>query len=159
MHDRDSVIDGLNEIMHYDGEQMFYNDIFIRGIADDALALLKKREDEEKNDVGRTAEGGAVGVTWNENKEETIGILESLQAVCNAKADMSIGKGKILWAGYGKATSDAIIMLREQEAVKIEVKKINGNGRCGRCPNCLIELNEMDYPNYCGCCGQAVIWE
>lgn len=54
-------------------------------------------------------------MTWNENKEETIGILESLQAVCNAKADMSIGKGKILWAGYGKATSDAIIMLKEQE--------------------------------------------
>ena len=55
-------------------------------------------------------------MTWNENKEETIGILESLQAVCNAKADMSIGKGKILWAGYGKATSNAIIMLKEQEA-------------------------------------------
>ena len=52
----------------------------------------------------------------NENKEETIGVLESLQSVCNAKADMSIGKGKILWAGYGKAAGDAIAMLKEQEA-------------------------------------------
>lgn len=50
-------------------------------------------------------------------------------------------------------------LLKEQEAVKIEVKKINGSGRCGRCPNCLIELNEMDYPNYCGYCGQEVKWE
>ena len=44
MPDRDNVIDGLDEICHYDGEQMFYNDIFIRGIAGDALALLKEQE-------------------------------------------------------------------------------------------------------------------
>lgn len=50
-------------------------------------------------------------------------------------------------------------MLKEQETVKIEVKKINNSGRCGRCPNCLIELNEMDYPNYCGYCGQKVKWK
>lgn len=54
---------------------------------------------------------------------------------------------------------DALSLLKEQEAVKIEVKKINGSGRNGRCPNCLIELNEMDYPYYCGYCGQAVKWE
>ena len=52
-----------------------------------------------------------------------------------------------------------LALLKEQEAVKIEVKKINGSGRCGRCPNCLIELNEMDYPDYCGYCGQKVRWE
>jgi len=55
--------------------------------------------------------------------------------------------------------SEAIELLKEQEAVKIEVKKINSSGRCGRCPNCLIELNEMDYPDYCGYCGQKVRWE
>lgn len=98
-------------------------------------------------------------MTWNENKEETIGILESLQAVCNAKADMSIGKGKILWAGYGKATSNAIIMLKEQEPIMIKTVMINGSGRNGRCQNCLMMLNEMDYPNFCGNCGQAVKWE
>lgn len=42
MSDKDSVINGLDEIMRYDGEQMFYNDIFIRGIAEDAIAMLKK---------------------------------------------------------------------------------------------------------------------
>lgn len=52
-----------------------------------------------------------------------------------------------------------IALLKEQDAVKIEVKKINNSGRCGRCPNCLMELNEMDYPNYCGFCGKAVKWE
>lgn len=50
-------------------------------------------------------------------------------------------------------------LLKEHEAVKIEVKKINNSGRCGRCPNCLMELNEMDYPYYCGFCGKAVRWE
>jgi len=42
--DREKVINGLDEIMHYSGEQMFYNDNFIRGIAEDALALLKEQE-------------------------------------------------------------------------------------------------------------------
>lgn len=53
----------------------------------------------------------------------------------------------------------AIALLKEQEAVKIKVKKINDSGRCGRCPKCIMELNEMDYPNYCGFCGQEVKWE
>jgi hypothetical protein len=44
MSDREKVIKGLDEITHYNGEQMLYNDIFIRGIADDAIALLKEQE-------------------------------------------------------------------------------------------------------------------
>lgn len=60
---------------------------------------------------------------------------------------------------YSALKRDALELLKEQEAVKIEVKKINGSGRCGRCPNCLMELNEMDYPYYCGFCGKAVKWE
>ena len=55
--------------------------------------------------------------------------------------------------------ADTLALLKEHEAVKIEVKKINNSGRCGRCPNCIMELNEMDYPNYCGFCGQKVKWE
>lgn len=54
--------------------------------------------------------------------------------------------------------SDAITMLKTQEAVKIKVNKLTESGRCGRCPSCGNELNETDYPHYCGCCGQAVIW-
>lgn len=45
MPDKDSVINSLNEIMHYNGKQMFYNDIFIRGIADEAITLLKERDE------------------------------------------------------------------------------------------------------------------
>ena len=37
------------------GEQMFYNDIFIRGIADNALAMLKKQEE-------------SIPVSWLEEK-------------------------------------------------------------------------------------------
>lgn len=46
MLDRNFIINGLDEIKHYKGEQMFHNDIFIRGIAESALALLEKREAE-----------------------------------------------------------------------------------------------------------------
>ena len=46
MSDRNSVVDGLDEISHYDGEQLFYNDVFIRGIAEDALVLLKEQGEE-----------------------------------------------------------------------------------------------------------------
>lgn len=43
MTDINSVINGLNEITHYNGEQMFYNDIFIRRIADGAITLLQQQ--------------------------------------------------------------------------------------------------------------------
>ena len=49
MIDKDNVIDGLDEIRHYNCEQMFYNDIFIRGIADDAMNLLKEQEAKKVN--------------------------------------------------------------------------------------------------------------
>jgi len=44
MSDREKVIKGLDEITRYNGEQMLYNDIFIRGIADDAIAMLKEQD-------------------------------------------------------------------------------------------------------------------
>lgn len=63
------------------------------------------------------------------------------------------------YKGIIEYIDEGLALLKEQDAVKIEVKKINGSGRCGRCPNCLMELNEMDYPYYCGFCGKAVKWE
>ena len=78
---------------------------------------------------------------WCTDREKTIKGLENLRDICKAKSDMSVGEGKIVWAGYAKDADDAIAILKEQEAVKIEVKKINGNGRGGRCPNCLIRLH------------------
>ena len=43
MSDINSVINDLNEIMRYNCEQMFYNDVFIRGVAENAIALLKEQ--------------------------------------------------------------------------------------------------------------------
>lgn len=48
--------------------------------------------------------------------EKVIKELESLRDICNAKSDMSIGKGKIAWAGYANTVIDAIGLLKEQEA-------------------------------------------
>ena len=82
---------------------------------------------------------------------EICGKNNDCSGCCPYKGDYDLCQASLM--------ADAYDLLKEQEAVKIEVKKINGSGRCGRCPNCLIELNEMDYPNYCGFCGQAVKWE
>ena len=38
--------------------------------------------------------------------------LEKLRDVCNAKSDMSIGKGKIAWAGYANNVIDALALLQ-----------------------------------------------
>ena len=46
MLDRNFIINGLDEIKHYKGEQMFHNDIFIRGIAENAVIMLKEQEAE-----------------------------------------------------------------------------------------------------------------
>ena len=89
----------------------------------------------------------------SESKEETIGVLESLQAVCNAKADMSIGKGKILWAGYGKAAGDAIALLKEHDPVKPRVSSVEQ--RCGNCN----KIIEMDGWKACPWCGKPILWE
>lgn len=41
--------------------------------------------------------------------------LKSLCSVCNARSDISIGDGKIAWAGYANALSDAIALLKEHK--------------------------------------------
>ena len=61
-----------------------------------------------------------------------------------------------VYAVSEETINDVLELLKELDAVKIKVNKINGRGRCGRCPSCGNELNEMDYPYYCGFCGQAV---
>ena len=61
MSDREKVIKGLDEITHYNGEQMLYNDIFIRGIADDAIAMLKEHEPKPAVDIADTVDGIEVG--------------------------------------------------------------------------------------------------
>jgi len=69
--DREKVINGLDEIIHYDGEQMFYNDIFIRGIAEDALAMLKEQEEEIEN-LKQTAQSMMEGVCLLKEQEVVV---------------------------------------------------------------------------------------
>ena len=45
--DREKVIKGLDEIIHYSSDQMFYNDTFVREIAEEANTLLKEQETRE----------------------------------------------------------------------------------------------------------------
>lgn len=52
---------------------------------------------------------------WFVGIEKTINGLENLREICKAKSDMSVGKGKILWAGYAKDAEDAIALLKEHE--------------------------------------------
>ena len=49
------------------------------------------------------------------DREKVIKELESLRDICNAKSNMSIGKGKIAWAGYANTVMDAIDLLKGQE--------------------------------------------
>jgi len=80
MTNRDRIINSLNEISHYNCEQMFYNDIFIRGIADDAIAILKKQEPVKVKDCADIVDRIQVGycpkcdrkIVWNPEKEGTV---------------------------------------------------------------------------------------
>jgi len=49
--------------------------------------------------------------------EKVIKELESLRDICNAKSDMTIGKGKIAWAGYANTADDAIVLLKDQPEI------------------------------------------
>ena len=100
----------------------------------DVLSILRK--------------AGEMGMT----KEEAYRYIDNLKWL-KGYDNTTIG-GK----SVGEILDEIEAMLKEQEAVKIEVKKINDSGRCGRCPNCFMELNETDYPKLCGYCGQKVKW-
>ena len=53
MNELDRVISGLEEITGYSCEQMslFDNDVFIRGIAQDAIELLKERKPRKVKNI------------------------------------------------------------------------------------------------------------
>lgn len=49
------------------------------------------------------------------DREKVVKGLESLMDVCNAKADMAVGEGRTVWAGYASVAYCALALLREQE--------------------------------------------
>lgn len=46
--------------------------------------------------------------------EKVVKGLESLRDICNAKADMAVGEGRTVWAGYASVVYCALALLREQ---------------------------------------------
>lgn len=97
--------------------------------------------------------------------EKVIKELESLRDICNARSDMSIGKGKIAWAGYANTVIDAIDLLKEQEAKPPAIMQdIEGIwSTCSMCGHKLraILAMKMDtyFPKFCSECGKAVKWD
>ncbi len=55
--------------------------------------------------------------------------------------------------------ADALALLKEQEAMLVEIDGQLGGIKYGRCPKCGKGLNEEVYPHWCGFCGQEVKWE
>ena len=59
----------------------------------------------------------------------------------------------------GQMIEDTIAMLKEQEAVSVDVCGQMFTVKYGHCPKCNEGLNSEVYPHWCGFCRQAVKWE
>lgn len=86
--------------------------------------------------------------------------LQNLQKLLEAKADMSIGAGKMKMLSFANACSGALELLKEREAVK--PKEVNlyptVQYACGFCGH--ISVGSKDYhARYCPECGRAVKWD
>lgn len=55
--------------------------------------------------------------------------------------------------------NDALVLLKEQEAVKPKCKERIGGFVAGLCPTCGTALNNVHNVKACGKCGQAVKWD
>ena len=57
------------------------------------------------------------------------------------------------------AFENALALLKEQEAKKINIWQAHCGMKYGLCPKCGEQVDTLVNPNYCGYCGQAVKWE
>lgn len=91
--------------------------------------------------------------------EKVLKGLESLRDICNAKADMAVGKGKIAWAGYANAAADALELLKEQRPVAPHLV-VNQYEHILSCSNCGTWFQaQLQKYKYCPKCGSKVKWE
>ena len=81
--------------------------------------------------------------------EEAISFIKSTE-----KHLRSIGES---W--FADYLDDAIDLLKEQEAKKVNISQAHCGMKYGLCPTCGKQIDTLVNPNYCGCCGQAVKWE
>lgn len=85
--------------------------------------------------------------------------LQHIQSYFEAKANMSIGDGKMKLLSWANAVRDAAELLKEKEPMPVMVTKNTYNFEFYHCPNCGREFYSPFYsskPLYCDQCGQAV---
>ena len=54
---------------------------------------------------------------------------------------------------------DAIELLKEQEAKKVNIWLTHCGMKYGLCPKCGKQIDTLVNPNYCGSCGKELKWE
>ena len=101
------------------------------------------------------------------DREKVIKGLETILDISNAKSDMAIGKGKIVWAGFANDVADAISLLKEQAAVEPTFKQDEKGifvWCCGSCGAYMYHIYDgidkaKEYAKFCRQCGKPVLWE
>ena len=53
---------------------------------------------------------------------------------------------------------DAISLLKENETKKVTISQMNYGMKYGLCPQCGKQIDTLVNPNYCGYCGQELMW-
>lgn len=64
-----------------------------------------------------------------------------------------------LAACTSKLCNDAIELLKEQEAKKVNISQMHYGIKYGLCPRCEKQIDTLVNPHYCGNCGQELKWE
>lgn len=85
------------------------------------------------------------------DRKIVIAELQNIQRFFEAKADMSIGNGKMKLLSWANVNRDAVEMLKEREALAVE------EGKVEKCV-CGNEINRYWHPEYCGFCGKKLEW-
>ena len=57
-----------------------------------------------------------------------------------------------------RVATDAISLLKEQEAKQVNISQTHIEMKYGLCPRCGKQIDTLVNPHYCGNCGQAVKW-
>ena len=58
-----------------------------------------------------------------------------------------------------KLKTDALELLKEQEAKQVTIAQAHFGMKYGLCPRCEKQIDTLVNPSFCGNCGQAVKWE
>lgn len=82
--------------------------------------------------------------------------LQHIQTYFEAKADMSIGNGKMKLLSWANAVRDAQELLKEQEPAQV-IQREAMHMLFWCCGSCGVAITEGD--KFCRMCGKAVRWD